>query len=640
MKRLVSAILVVGLMTLVLHEFACGHGGQYRGPGCSTPPNSGQPPPSSSGGSSGATGPAGPSVASPRAGGGGARAVRGGGAGGLQRKRYSASFGFERWEFWWEYNKDSYLNLKNQLFSSDRAMGTSSFLVGRSRKDMFRSSKRVTPAIIHSQILPCLHDALDVDHPDVLDSSVLAIARMVHADDGPRVLGDITGILASKYQSAQESACLSLGVLGAPQSLPLCRDLMFNTETGQKLVNRGEVPRLVRAFAALSMGLIGGDHVAADLMHVVAKENDMTQKDLIACAITALGYLGDTQARQEIVRFLLTQLERSKLDPFIRAYVPLSLGRIGDPVAVEPLVRRLQDEGEHHSVLQSCTIALGQLVRLDRDPEIVGFLIGLAREARDVQTRHFAFIALSQIGARDRDVAAHGKEHHQILRFYLAEIERPSKQGHLPWACLGAAVYAMRRDTMQAEVIKAISHRYPRTRNPSFRGAIAISLGLLNASQSADMLLTDLNETRDKSLQGYLCVSLGLMRWRQAAERVRQFVADDNVFFVQLQAAVALGLMGDQEAVGLLVSTLQSGKTLNIVSSAARALGQIGDRAAVEPLMAVLTDPRSNKVAQAFAVVALGLIGEKTELPWNAKISENTNYLTHIEATMEVLDIL
>jgi hypothetical protein len=39
-------------------------------------------------------------------------------------------------------------------------------------------------------------------------------------------------------------------------------------------------------------------------------------------------------------------------------------------------------------------------------------------------------------------------------------------------------------------------------------------------------------------------------------------------------------------------------------------------------------------------VVTLGIIGEKTPLPWNACISENCNYLASTQALIEVLDIL
>jgi len=70
------------------------------------------------------------------------------------------------------------------------------------------------------------------------------------------------------------------------------------------------------------------------------------------------------------------------------------------------------------------------------------------------------------------------------------------------------------------------------------------------------------------------------------------------------------------------------------------ALGQVGDTRAIEPLRALLENTKNKDLARAFAVVALGIIGEKTPLPWNAQISANCNYGASTVALFEVLDIL
>ena len=57
-------------------------------------------------------------------------------------------------------------------------------------------------------------------------------------------------------------------------------------------------------------------------------------------------------------------------------------------------------------------------------------------------------------------------------------------------------------------------------------------------------------------------------------------------------------------------------------------------------LIVHLDDGKANALARAFSAVALGIIGEKTDLPWNAVISENFNYRAKVDALSEVLDIL
>lgn len=638
-KPLMLAILAV-IAIWITCDAADGHGGQYRGPSDGSP-NLGAPPPpdSGSGSSSGTSAPSTPSPATPGLSTGGGR-VRVRGGSGMQRKRYSASMGFERWEFWWEYNKDSYLDLKDKIYGSDNVVGTASFLVGKSRKGTFGTSKRVTPEIFSKEVLPTLLEALEIDHPDVQDSSILAIARTARPEDAPALMEHITSMLSSKYRSAQESACLSLGVLGSKDAVAICRDLMFDTETGRALVDRGKVPQRVRAFAALSLGLIGTDEGVPSLMLVIDRESQMTQKDLIACAITALGLMGQSGVRDDITAFLLKQLDRDDLDPYIKSFIPVALGRIGDPISLAPIMRAFKDENRHNCVRQSCAIALGRLASLSGDAEVVGLLMKYIQKGKDVQTRHFAFIALAQVGARDDDFNSHSQEHERLAKFFRSEIEKPSRPSHLSWACLAAAIHAMAQPPLQAGVVEILTGRYASIKNPSDRGAMAVSLGLLDADTSAAMLFEDLRESRDKALQGYLCVGLGLMKWTAAAEKVRELVSTESVFLLRLQAAVGLGLMGDARAVDDLVGILEEGQTLSITSSVARALGQIGDRSAIEPLKEILSDPKAGNLSKAFVIVSLGLIGEKTDLPWNTAISENGNYRARFDAIAEVLDIL
>jgi HEAT repeat protein len=92
------------------------------------------------------------------------------------------------------------------------------------------------------------------------------------------------------------------------------------------------------------------------------------------------------------------------------------------------------------------------------------------------------------------------------------------------------------------------------------------------------------------------------------------------------QAAIALGLLGDKNVVTSLVTQLQDADTLTTQAAIASALGFIGDARSVDPLVGMLKDQELTGGARGFAAVALGIVAEKEELPWNAKFSVDINY--------------
>jgi HEAT repeat protein len=328
------------------------------------------------------------------------------------------------------------------------------------------------------------------------------------------------------------------------------------------------------------------------------------------------------------------------MDPFIKASVPTSLGKIGDPVALSTIVKGFKKEKQNNWVLQSCAIAMGLLANIE-DKEVIDLLMRYIKDGKDAQTRHFSYIALGLIGARDQDYTKYTDLHKMINNFFLKEIVKPSKITHLPWAALGGALHAREHDVLQPDIIDKIAEKFNKDKNPSYKGAMSVSLGLLNASSQAKLLEDELNRTKDKALQGYLCIGMGLMNYSAASERIRNIAATEIASFrLRLQAATSLGLMGDTQAVGVLVKALQEGTTLSVTSSAAKALGLIGDTSAISPLREILQDKAANPLARAFSAVALGIIGEKTDLPWNSAVSEHYNYRAKVEAITEVLDIL
>lgn len=71
---------------------------------------------------------------------------------------------------------------------------------------------------------------------------------------------------------------------------------------------------------------------------------------------------------------------------------------------------------------------------------------------------------------------------------------------------------------------------------------------------------------------------------------------------------------------------LKTAKGLSSQAAIASALGTIGDSRSVDPLVEFLKDKSYTETARGFAAVALGIVCDKEDLPWNAKLAINANY--------------
>ncbi|MBU0753924.1 MAG: HEAT repeat domain-containing protein, partial [Planctomycetes bacterium] len=460
--------------------------------------------------------------------------------------------GYERWEFWWECNKDAFLNLKDRLQNVEIISGSSSFFVGRGKKEDATFSRRPTPEIIRNEMLPSLLKMIKIDHPDILDSAPLALARITRQEFSADIFTHIKSLLGNPYASAIQSSVLSLGVLGSPLAAPDLYELMIDSEKGRSLVARHEVPAMVRCFAAISLGMLNPSGGVDKLLTLIqrAPERD---RDLKACGILALGLMKNNFDKDRAVAYLVGLLSDKKLDPMVRAQVPVALGRLGDKAALRSLVMAFKADESPALFRQSCAIGLGMLAGLENE-ETVHLLQAYIKEGRDEQTRHFSFMALAQIGARDEDFKAHQEAHYDLHNFLQREITKPCRYTHRPWAVLAAAIHARKHQPLQGDLIPRIAWYFDDQSDPSCKGAMAIALGLLNARSAAPQLLDALQRHHDACLKGYLCVALGLMNYREATEKIREIAATEIASWgLRLQSVIGLGLLGDTGAVELLV---------------------------------------------------------------------------------------
>lgn len=636
------------LLLASLCAAASAHGGQYKGPGDAGGPTGGS-------GGHGAT-PAGPPGAGGVPGPGvpvstGTQPGTGGGPGGgrpggqpTTGGGYEPDGGYERWEFWWEQNKDQYLDLRNRLARVTTISGSSGHFSGKGREGEGRSGRRPGEELVTGTVIPALTALLaGEDDRDILDSAVLALGRVTRPEQAETLLVAAQPLVAHHELAVQTAATLALGIPGSPRASGLLVELLANTSRGRQLTGGDEVPARVRAFAALSLGLLDDAGSVRQLVDVLRNTPD-SERDLKACAIVALGLLRNP-ARGEGRALLLELLDDRRLDANLKSCVPTALARMagpdGDDEALVRVLAAFTAKDTDNVVRQSCAIALGLLARMDQ-PEVLGALTDCIAEGRDAQTRHFAFMALADIGRRDTDRAGeHAQAHEDLRALFRRELLKPEVRAHRSWAALAAAVYGRSVREAAHPMAELILKAYAKESDLSFKAGYAVALGLLNHGPAAGPLLEDFHAVKDPEFLGYAAVALGLLDCQPAAEPLLVKCRSRTITpTFRLQAATALGLLGEPDAVPVLIETLQTAQTTSVSSAVAKALGLIGDVSAVEPLRTVALDPAAEPLTRAFACVALGIVCERGALPWNARIRQDHNYRMRVPALDEVLDIL
>jgi HEAT repeat protein len=543
----------------------------------------------------------------------------------------------DRWEFWWEHNKDAYLDLKTRLGNRSHATGSLGVITGRGRK---RSTpQHPTPSVVQAEVLPFLLEvAASEDQRDILDSTVLALGRIAADDDAALVRTTIVPKLASRDLSVSTSATLALGVLESPQSLPLLVHLLNDDAVGRRATGGGQVHWLIRAFAAISLGLIDNEAGIRPLMDIIEAASP-SDRDVTACAIVALGLMTDDDS-QLIYNFLIARLQDRDQDATVRSYIPTALGKLGNPRGVHTLRMFLEDPRSEHVVRQSSAIGLGRLASAS-DTVTIEALIDAALEDEDVLTRHYALISLAEIGAADPIAAQHAELHARITKLLGKQVTRPRHYASRGWAALAAALYGRGRPEAAPALLGALREAYDEEPDPSNKAAFALALGLLEDLEMAPVILADVIDSQHEDFNGYACIALGLLRYEPAAETIRGICRDPFVSTTyRLQTATSLGLMADAEGIDVLLTVLAEAETLGVSAAVAQAIGLIGDADSIAILRDVAADEEATDLVRAFACVALGLVGERTRLPWNASISADNNYAAGLPSVTEILDIL
>lgn len=675
MKRILLFVALASGLSLALGDLTFGHGGQYRGPGDTVPPGSSPP---GGGGPPGSGGPSGPGPGTGGRGGPDSPGILPPGVprspGPVTAPRTGGPMGpdLSSWTFWWEFNKEPYLNLKAKVREGTTTTGLDDFFVGHNQK-----SQRLHSALAPSEaqkrdvIVPALIRALETEtNNDIVTGALMALGKigdLPSYDGASRVLPLAKRFLADKNQEISETAAIVLGVLGASESIDVLRELLDDSKAGRELVGRGEVPVRTRSFAAYGLGLVGSKaveeferkRVVAALVESLGSDRAKTRDVKVACilslGLTPLATLeakdGEAvyDSRESLVEFLFEVLDDDSVHELTRAHVATAIARL---VHDEPyfashearLEERISAGLDKHSddsrwMQQSFALALGQLADADasdEDRELRELMRELPKTTSDAQTRVFGLIALAQSASQPGELGLDATVARETLS-HLAKVLSRGKSAQRPWAAVSLGVFgAGLRESMGdsgelakvlASTSEVVRQALATEKRPEILGSLAIAAGILGDIQAADVLEARLKNTASPETRGYLCVALGLID-SQRSKPMMQDLVERSKYRPDLlrQAAIGLGLLGDKSLVDFLVDQLAEANSLASQASLAAALGFIGDRDAVEPLIAMLENQDLTDLARGFAAVALGEVADRATLPWNTPLAVDLNY--------------
>jgi HEAT repeat protein len=638
MDRTPHAVLVLGLAWFLFSAEGEPHGGRYIAPSHPSPPKLGgnpMAPPGIPGAPSipGATSGPGKTGQTPPFGG----PARTGPLGlGTRRARTGASEQPvtlpDKWESWWDLHRDEYWP-ERPLPSGT---GAQAIGVGRGEREADIDVDRATREDIEKDIVPALRAALASPQADIADSAALALGRVLKDGHCELVFDDLVGALASPHRSVQEAAAIALGVLGDRRAREVLSALAQESPRVRQLVRSSEpLGGITRELAALGLGLLE-DPASASALEGLINGGSGSSGDLRTCSVIALGFLPQDQ---DLVRFLQRRLDESSLDSPTRAQIPAALASLGAPAqsAVPALLRKLLSDRTELGLRRGCVHALGKLASPEMD-DVVRALIELAR-GKDAPSRHHAWIALGEIAARDGDGAERDELHRELLALSCEGVSRPRYEGDRPWSAFGLALHARARKALRAEAATSLRAAFAGVTSASERSALAISLGLIEAGEHANALMTALGDSTNAELNANLATALALMKCTAAVPYLRACLAMRALDWrYRQELARALVALGDDRAVPALVDGVISARTHSEQASYVLALGTVRNRNGIAPLVALLGNASAPVETRGLAAAALGLIGEPGTTTWIARVHGVLSGFEQSDAITEILD--
>lgn len=510
-----------------------------------------------------------------------------------------------RWETWWANNKEALLRLASRM-EGDAPGATAS--AARSQRETDAEAKRIDA--VRKRLTALFVEALSDRDFEVRTAAAIALGKSGSAEGSAALR---RAAEKDEHKDVRDSAVLGLGLLGQPADIPFLDAALFG--------KAGDARH--RAFAAFALGLIGGDDAAFSLLRFADERSEervpgglRKKPDLGASVWVAMGLTGS----RDVLPALRAAFADTELDPGVRSFVLISLGRMADGVSQRTTVTALVSERDP-GLRRAAAVALGRMTK-PQDMDAIAALVAAAGGDRDLLVRHLAAISLGGIESSS-------------VRSVLREMFRLGDDAARPFAALALA---LQKDADFAPEIRAALGT---CKDDSASSSYCIALGLLADAGSAAQISKVLASAKSVWLEGYAALSLGLIGSTSSIEALRAKLVGETDPRLRMNLAVALGMLHDPGARTYLVESMRKADTFYERSSAALALGQLRMRSAVMDLEVVYRDPKEKDILRAFAVVALGEIADPSPVPKLSRFAAGGNYdaSPRIDPLNEILTI-
>lgn len=503
------------------------------------------------------------------------------------------------WRNWWKRNREDFFDVRER-----RTRGTPDSEGGQYDQD----HEPATQDDVLKVILPVLLKSLKDKNPNVRDAAAIAVGR---AGQIP-VLEHLEPLLDDNVLAVKQAAIMGIGLIRHPIAERKLIAVLRNPRTRYK--NRG--------MAALALGLSGGDDARAALTDRLGTASPIKDvawsklKQVEGCRAMGLGLIEDPALAASLVTALRSTRTR---DETFHPMTLNALAHLEDPSSADLVLRSLGNRD--NDIMRSAAILAGRVIRADQTDE-VRRLIKQCKAERDKHAQFFMTISLGRIGSDD------------AVKYLRKVYQKGRNREHRGFAALALGIA---KDTESAAIMmKALKSE----RDESLRSASAIGLGILEEDAAAKTILTILEKTKNPELRADLVTALAMLNHREALPEIRKITGEARNERLVQACGFALASMRDTASIPTMIRILSNSGSLQVKGGMATALGRTGDRRAIEDLVKLVENPRQTSLTQAFAVVALGLIGDKSPRSEFSRVAIDSNYaLVGAEALLEVIDI-
>jgi HEAT repeat protein len=513
---------------------------------------------------------------------------------------------YHTWLSWWGWNKFKYLDYrKRQILRREPGTATDG------RRGATPKHPDAWRGEIREKHTPLMLKALHDEDEEVRTSAAVALGKW-RVKKAIEPLKELR--VEDKTLQVRESALLGLILMRDPALLPYLGVIAMDPEEKDRM----------RGYALLGIGLIDDEISREWLMQLLDPRNERARRtlppsdrrrtELLCAAIAGMSWRRDAKLGD---RLLALARDRRVL-PQVRGYAIAVTGKIGATDPVPLLLQILGKEKDEH-LRRSAAVALGSLGT--REKRVLGALGWCLSHDRDRIVRHFATISLGRLGGPDAFAILakhHPRANAEAESFFL-----------IAFGLCGVPEAAPRLE----KVLRAGGAAQT-------RAAAALALGLTEDAENAGTVREAFDDAKDWLLLEATMLSLGILDHKASADPIRQVLETARQPSVRSSAAVSFSLLRPRAANDVLAGILRTASSILTLGNVAQIMGFLPNPDAAETLVKLYEDEKLQRQARAFALVAIGSLGDAERVPLLVRIAFDMNYMIRADAVDEAVTIL